>query len=76
MFAWIFRNRRRLEVIYGAPGRPRPLLEAVPLGEGTLRPGAPRFLVYEMIPRPRRDPFATDSGREDRRADESGREAA
>ena len=61
MRSWVFRNRRRLEVIYGTPGRHRPLTE--PAGS---HPEAgeedsdraplpmPRLLVYELIPFPRR----------------------
>ncbi|MEW6072229.1 MAG: hypothetical protein AB1726_06475 [Planctomycetota bacterium] len=57
MRAWVFRNRRRLEVVYGAPGRARHL--AAPPGEESPRsaprggPAAatgPRLLAYEMIP--------------------------
>ncbi len=61
MRSWVFRNRRRLETIYGSPGRSRPL--TAPLRERTedpqrprsaAEPAEPRILVYEMIPSPRR----------------------
>jgi hypothetical protein len=53
--SWIFRNRRRLEAIYGAAGRSRPLtepLERSARGAG-LRPGSLRVRIRELIPRPR-----------------------
>lgn len=63
--AWIFRNRQRLEAIYGRAGRPRPLTEpagpepatgeAPRLPSPHLRPHRPwpeRVRVYDLVPAP------------------------
>jgi len=58
--AWIFRNRQRLEAIYGRPGRLRPLTEPAgpaPAAEPDVRLAPPRprparVVVYHLRPLP------------------------
>jgi hypothetical protein len=52
MRSWVFRNRQRLEAIYGHATAP---LDVAPAARGVPDDAAPRLRVLVLVPRPRRN---------------------